>query len=323
MITANLNAISMIVATGSVDGICTTAAVLRHGNADAEVIFTQAFQVDKIDPTTWKKNRTVLFVDLAVNNRDKAMTADFVRRIIKDGHQIVGVCDEHNAEDWKAVFAEVGVPFDKLAIKPVSQADGDIKSSGALLLSVLGDEADEQTRELCLAADAGDRMDFSTHFGRMVNQAVKSAIWDNSRRVYLARRFAANYEPDETIRGWIAEYEAILRTHEEVLAEREDLGDGIIRIDCTGRVVDMTTLMGQVYSLSGVKVCIVRGEMYNKLAGKKEVMASFGSRIKDFDILSVIKGAGVPAGGFASKANVSLEDEVKAIEAVKQALIDS
>ncbi len=313
-------ATNMIVAAGSADGVCTTAAVLRQGNADAEVIFTQAFQVDKIDPTTWEDGRKVLFVDLAVNNQDKAMTTDFVRRIVEAGHRIIGVCDEHNAEDWEDVLAEAGISTDELAIKPVSQADGDIKSSGALLLSLLGDEADEQTRELCLAADAGDRMDFTTHFGGMVNSAVKSAIWDNSRRVYLARHFAEHREPDETIRGWIAEYEAILQTHDEVLAEREDLGDGIVRIDCSGKVVDMTTLMGQVYALPGVKVCIVRGEMYNKLAGRKEVMASFGSRIKDFDILSAIKGAGVPASGFASKANVSLENEAEAIGAVRKAL---
>jgi len=163
-------------------------------------------------------------------------------------------------------------------------------------------------------------MDFSTHFGKLTNQSIKSAIWDNSRRIYLARHFAENREPDEKILGWMAEYEAILRTHDKILTNREDLGNEIVRIDCTGKIVDMTTLMGQIYSLSGVKVCIVRGEMFNPAKKCKEVMASFGTRIKGFDILATIKDAGVPASGFASKANVSLENEANAIEAVRRAL---
>ncbi len=311
-----LNKINHIVATGSVDGILTTAALLRViGNPEVGVEFTQAFQVDKLDPTKWESGRQVAFVDLAVNNQDAEMTENFVQRVRDAGHEIVAVADEHDAKAWGRIINP-----ETLLIAPVSQKEGDIKSSGALLLSVFGDEVDQQTRELCEAADAGDRMDFSTHFGELANQAVKSAIWDNSRRVYLAQYFAEKREADEKILGWIAEYEEILRTHDEVFANREDLGDGIIRIDCTGKVVDMTTLMGQVYDLPDVKICLVRGQMFNKLAGKKEVMASFGTRIKDFDVLSAIKDTKVPATGFASKANVPLKNETEAIEAVRRAL---
>jgi len=311
-----LKKINHIVATGSVDGVLTTAALLRViGNLEVGIEFTQAFQVDKIDPTRWDPGCQIAFVDLAVNNKAPEMTADFVRLIRDAGHEIVAIIDEHDAKAWGQI-----VDPEALLIAPVSQAEGDIKSSGALLLSILYDEADEQTRELCEAADAGDRMDFTAHFGGLVNQAVKSAIWDNSRRVYLARYFAENREPDEKILNWVAEYEEILRTHDEVLANREDLRDGIVRIDCTGKVVDMTTLMGQVYSLPGVKVCIIRGEMFNPAKKTKEIMASFGTRIKGFDILSAIKDAGISAGGFASKANVSLEDEAKAIEVARRML---
>lgn len=308
----------MIVATGSVDGILTSAALFRAIGAQPKdvVEFTQAFQVDKLDPAKWAPERQVAFVDLAVNNKDQQMTADFVRRVREAGHTIVAVIDEHDATAWKTALGGL----DDLAIKPESQSEGQFKSSGAILLATLGENADNHTRELCEAADAGDRMDFTTHFGSLANQAVKSAIWDNSRRVYLAQHFAANHEPDEKIVGWCAEYKTILRTHEEVLKMRDDLGDGIVRLECTGKTVDMTTLMGSVYNLSGVKVCIIRGEMFNPAKKTKMFMSAFGTRIKDFDILSVIKASDVPASGFASKANVELEDEATAIEAVRAAL---
>ena len=236
------------------------------------------------------------------------------------GHQVVGVLDQHNAEDWRKAFASAEFSFDELAIRPVSQDEGDIKSSGALLLSLLGDEADEQTRELCQAADAGDRMDFSTHFGGVVNQAVKSRIADDSRRVYLAKHFAKNHDADETIRGWIAEYEAILATHEEIVEARQDLGNGIVRISAVGKIVDMTTLMKTVYDL-GYQVVLTEGEMFDKVAGKKTRQIAFGCKpgLK-LDAVATIKAARVECSGFAAKANVKPEDEEAALAAVRSAL---
>lgn len=313
--------INQMVSVGSVDGVCTSAAVLRNAEQDnVDIVFAQAFTVDKVDPSTWTPNRKVLFVDLAVNNRDQEMTVDFLRRVTEAGHTIVGVLDEHNADDWKKAFEAAEISFDDLAIKPVSQDECEIKSSGALLLSLL-DEADQHTRDLCEAADAGDRMDFSTHFGGFVNQAVKSKIADDSRRVHLAQHFAQNHDPDETINTWIAEYEEILKSHEEIVAARQDQGDGIVRISALGKTVDMTTLMKTVYAL-GYSVVLTEGEMYNKSLGKKTVQIAFGCKpgLK-LDVVAIIKAAGVNCSGFAAKANVEPEDEQTALVAVRQALI--
>ncbi len=343
-----VNMISKIVATGSVDGVATTAAALRtisnnfrRYGEDVDVEFTQAFQVDKIDPSAWESGQKILFVDLAVNNQNPSMTVEFLRRISAAGHEIVGIADEHDADAWENAFADAGLDyFDELALKPVSQNKSDIKSSGALLREWLeGYDGeleeymcrhnghnpyqllthDSHVMELLDAADAGDRMDFSTHFGGLINQAVKSKIWDNSRRVHLAKHFAKNYEPDETILNWVAEYEAILETHKEIIADSKDLGDKICRINAVGKVVDMTTLMSQLYK--EYKVVIVEGEVFNKDLGKKEVMVSFGCESESgLNILQPIKDAGISAGGFASKANIALADEAAAIEAVRAAL---
>src|SRR2546429_8222966 len=96
-----LTDINQIVAVGSVDGVLTAAALLRLiGNADVPLVFTQAHQVDQIDPVTWEPSRKVAFVDLAVNNRSHRMTANFVARIRAAGHTIVAVIDEHDREAW-------------------------------------------------------------------------------------------------------------------------------------------------------------------------------------------------------------------------------
>ncbi len=313
--------VNFILSVGSVDGVCTSAAVLRNASEGAGLAFCQAFTVDKVNPASWGEGRNVLFVDLAVNNRDQAMTVAFLRRVKEAGHQIIGVLDEHNAEDWARAFETAGLDFNALTVKPVSQDSGEIKSSGALLLSLLGDDADEQTKELCAAADAGDRMDFSTHFGGIVNQAVKSAIADDTRRVYLARHFAFNDEPDEKkkISGWIQEYEAILANHDEIVTTKVDLGGGIHRVVATGKTVDMTTLMSRLYK-EGAKVVVLEGEAFNKALGRKTLQISFGTGDRALDLLAIVKAAVPTASGFAQKANVDPEHEAAALEAVRQAL---
>lgn len=309
----SLRSVNQIVSVGSVDGVLTTAALLHLIGSDVEVVFAQAFTVDKVDPSTWQPGRKVAFVDLAVNNRDKAMTADFVRRIRSAGHEIVAVCDEHCREDWMEVLGT----FDGLLIEPQSQALGTIKSSGAVLLATLGDELDEHTRLLCDAADRADRMEF-VGVGALVNQAVKSKIADDTRRVYLAKHFASATEADATIAGWIKEYEVILANHQEILSSKTDCGDGIVRVSTVGRVVDMTTLMSQLYQ-AGAKVVICEGEMFDKALGRKTRQVAYGTNSK-LDLLACVKQVVPAASGFAQKANVPLESEEVATTAIRALL---
>jgi len=312
--------INQVIAVGSVDGVCTSAAVLRSLAPGAGIQFAQAFTVDRVDPSAWAPERRVLFVDLAVNNHDASMTMDFLRRITDAGHTIVGVLDEHSADDWREAFTAAGLDFDLLEIQPVSQDLGDIKSSGALLLSIFGGEEDEQTRELCEAADAGDRMDFSTHFGGLVNSAVKSKIADDSRRVKLARHFAEHREPDSEIQGWIAEYEAILRNHDAIVDAKIDLGDGIHLVVATGVQVDMTSLMSRLYR-EGARVVALVGEAFVPAEKQKRELLALGTSEKSLDMMAAIREAGVnPLGGFAQKVNVDLKDEKTALAAVRVAL---
>lgn len=309
--------ISQIVSVGSVDGVCTSAALLcLIGRSDLGLQFAQAFTVDKVDPMKWAAGRKVAFVDLAVNNRDPSMTADFVRRIREAGHEIVAVIDEHNRADWLKILGS----FEGLIIEPQSQDEGIYKSSGAVLKAALGSEAGQHSVELMDAADAGDHMDFSTHFGEIVNQAVKSDIGNDARRVYLAQHFALNYEPDETIRGWMAEYEEILRNHDQIVAEKVDLGDGIHRVNAVDLQVDMTTLMSRLYS-EKARVVALYGDAFVPAEKRKRVVLSLGTNDKGLDLMAIVRAAGItPLGGFAQKVNIELGDERTAIAAIRAAL---
>ena len=82
-----------IVAHGDIDGV-TSAAILFGQLAiepeDINVVFTQPFLVDKV--VIPDKVDQVYVVDIAINNRDPEMTADFVRRL---GGKLVRWYDHH------------------------------------------------------------------------------------------------------------------------------------------------------------------------------------------------------------------------------------
>lgn len=315
-----LSVINHIVAVGSVDGVCTAAAMLRNAAPDCTVEFTQAFSVDKIDVSTWKPNSKVAFVDLAVDHSNASTTNSFIFNILNGGHSIVAVCDEHDSELWLYELATYNVHPSELLIEPVSQKTGSIKSSGALLASVLVN-ADEQTLELCRVANLGDMMQFEG-IGQVVNEAVKSAIADSTRRVYLANHFAFNSEPDEKIIGWMKEYEGILATHAEILDSATLSDSGILSASSYGKKVDVTTLMKTLYAITGVKVLALHGQTYDKSKGGVVETLSFGApQGSTIDLLAPLQAAGLPAMGFAQKASVPMEYATEALQIV-EALLD-
>jgi hypothetical protein len=305
-----------IIAVGSVDGVLTAAAALTLC-PEASVEFTQAFTVDQLQPQNWEPNRNVLFVDLAVNNQNAQMTISFVQAVLDAGHRIVGVCDEHNATAWQAVFDAVEIDISDLLVQPCSQKAGGFQSSGALLADTFSSTLSDHAKALCADADAADKMDFSGKFATIANQAVKSKIADNTRRVYIAKVLSTSFEADETISEWIREYDFLLAANKALIETRENLGDGIVRIDATGKVIDMTSLMADLYALDGVRVVILVGESYNKELGRKVVQHAFGTRDKSLDLQAALKASGINAGGFAQKANVNPDDADAAVEAIR------
>lgn len=312
----------VVVAVGSGDGILTTAAFLNFiRDASCSLIFTQPFLVDKIDLTSWEPNRQVVFVDLAVDNSPgSTKTADFVRRIEEEGHQLIAVIDEHDADAWKSLLG--AEKFDHLLIWPKSQNGGFYTSSGKVFRDwvecMQGEFCDPHAHDLCEAADQADRQIFEG-IGEVVNRAVKPAIWDNTRRDYLARYFATNINPDEKIKGWLAEYAQMEVNHSAILAEKVDLGKGIWRVSSVGKLSDATTIFALCYK-AGAKVVALENIMFNKVKGAKTPMLSIATPDKSLDILATLQAAKVQASGFASKANLELADEERAMEVIRKLL---
>lgn len=300
------------VSVGSVDGVLTTAGALAIcGQKKTPIEWTQAFDVGRIDPSKWESGQVLVFVDLAVNNRDENMTHDFVRRVLKAGHRIAAIIDEHDGEAWRRVLPKK--VYDRLWVKPVSQKDGRFKSSGALLNSFVPNASEDQAR-LLYAAHLADQMKF-VGVGEYTNKAIKANISDNRRRDYIARHFAFNTEPDEQIKTWLVEYEEIMANNAMVFDARVELGHGLVRASAKGLKVDMTNLMAMLYS-AGAKVVAMEGEQYSKEAGGKILQVSFGTPQGGADILSLLQNAMVPASEFANKANVLPEHEAKATSVV-------
>lgn len=314
MVKSILRSATQVVSVGSVDGVLTAAAVLRQiGNPSVGLTFTQAFTVEKVPVETWPTGQRVVFVDLAVDNRDPNKTRRFIARLKAGGHTLIAIVDEHSREDWLSVLGT----FDGLTVEPRTRSDV-YGSSGALLLAALSDEADEHTRMLCAAADAGDKMQF-IGIGELANKAMKANIPDDARRVHLARHFATSAEPDAQILAWVKEYDGIEAAHKEVHAAKQDLLQGIHRVVTTGKRIDVTTLMRELYE-AGAVVVVMEAELYDKAVGKKVRQIAFGTNSQKLDLLACLKAAGVGASGFAQKANVPPAEEEAALAAVRALL---
>lgn len=311
---------NIIVAVGSVDGVLTAAAALRH-NADAanaKLIFTQAFLVDKLNPAEWSPAGKVLFVDLAVNNKAPDMTVAFLRKVQAAGHTIVGICDEHDGAAWNKALSDAGLERASLGIAPVSGKGTATNSSGALLKSLLGTDADEHTQRLCDGAENGDRMKFEGLAG-VVNEAVKSNITDDQRRKYLAHFLAQDLSPDEKITGWIAEYKKILENNKEVIATGEVVGGKMFKVTPGDKVIDVTALMSELYKKHSV--VIVDGLAFNPSTKQKERLISFGcAPSSTIDLLAALKAAGISASGIPQKVSVSPADEGRATKTIGELL---
>lgn len=184
------------------------------------------------------------------------------------------------------------------------------------------------TRAVELLEAASDLFGHHTRLGKMVRLATRAGGRDSSRWLYLARHLAFHptAEPDEKIAGWIAEYEAVRASFDQIVATREDLGNGMARFVASGQTRDMAALLPSPYlhlflrrATSTVAVLVWDGESSSDPA--TQAVAGFISK-SPLDLRAVFKQAGVSllvshAPGFD---HVALEDMEVAIAAIRIAL---
>lgn len=318
----NINNVNQVISAGSVDGVLATAGFLRAlhlGGKDISKVsltFTQPHMVDKIK-IDWKEKQVVAFIDLAVNNANPQMTADFVQKITSAGHEILVIADEHSREAWGNI-----VDLSKLQIQPQSRDEKVYTSASLILKKSFGNQVDQHTHDLL---DGGEEADNSPQkvtnkFAVMVNEATKSNIMDSTRRVHLAAHLALNIEQDAKIEGWRKEYLTMEANKPLILAKREDLGNGVTRYD--GNSVglhDATAIFGGAYA-KGDKVVFLQ----SMRDGKPVVTIAKNDRdagLKTLDLKAALEKNNVPhLGGMAARMNVAPEQEAAAINAIKASL---
>jgi len=164
---------TLIVAHGDLDGI-TSAALLAEQlgieSEDLNVVFTQPFLVDKIViPDEVEK---VYVVDIAINNRDPAMTHKFIADL---GSRLARWYDHH--EGWSD-----GVD-NRFIIKPVK--------ANAILLSEFFD------RRVTDAIVADTREGELSPTGQLIERAIKSDMSNDTIREWAVKLLMG----DETYRA--------------------------------------------------------------------------------------------------------------------------
>lgn len=317
---ASLPHVNVLVAVGSVDGMAGSAAYMRHTKSrDIQLIFTQAFQVNTIDVAKWPANSQVGFINLGVNNEGTSpnpqITIDFVKTIYESGHTIRFIADGHSKQAWKEVLEKCGHKTDELSIKPKDREK--YSSSSSVLKKAFGESADSHTKALLDAGDEADKMNLNTDLGRIFNNCTKSNMGDTSRRIYAAQHLAFNETADAKIVAWMKEYEEIQSNLSKILDTRQDLGDGISLYDCTIGRHDATAVFHDAYKTGSIVV--LKGTAVF-VEGKPQTGISIATSKKSLDILKIVQAAGITAGGMAAKANLALEDQNGAIEAVRKAI---
>lgn len=260
-------------------------------------------------------------------------TATFIRHLRALGHDIVACIDEHSRSLWfDAMTLADGRPgddtYDSFAsVRPWSSHQGGLygwivqpqgkggrdpewPSSGKVLGQVLigvslGNERDYIDR-LLDAANEADQGRFAGP-GKMVNEAVKTAIADNSRRDYLARYLAWSTAPDGKIQGWLDEYAAVERINQQVLGAGQKVGRLLV-LDATAKKIDATSLLFAAY----------RQAEFVGLKGA-EARAFFGGGAKGADtvIKEQLTAAGISCTG-SGKIAVSAADFDRAVQVLSQ-----
>lgn len=309
--------VTTIVSAGSVDGVLATAAFLRMMNkfagsrvSDAvEIIFTQPHLVNTIKVDNWPKERKVVLLDLAVNNRDENMSKAFVDKITAQGHTILGIADEHDRAAW-AKFVKI----DELLIQP--QTRGGVYTSACAILRQAFNN-DEAVAQMLEDGDKADAMQFKG-FAESTNNAVKSAITSAPRREHIARHFAVANELSAQMTSWAQEYVQMETNKPLIIATREDLGaiNGISMGYYNGNigVHDATAVFSEAYKKDQVAfLATTRAEA----SGLAQVITIATSE-KRLDLTKSLTEAGIiHLGGMAARMSIKVEDKEKAINAVR------
>ena len=299
-------------ANGSVAGVLYVGALLSYlDKPTMQGVFTQAQSVNTVDVTKWDKDRVVGIIDLTVNMKDAAMSADLIKRITEAGHEIFFLANNKSCAPWLEI-----VDFGSFVMPP-AQSD----SLGSYLKTKLKDPSELIIKMLDAASEA-EKGIFSSDYAKIVNEALKSKMGDEARRPHLAMQLAALQTPeavaaDEKINGWMKEYQTQMANHHAAIIQaRVALGDGIFLYDGLKIPHDATSLMMSQYS-DETQIVVLRTTLF--VAGKPTSVVTIGTHNEKWDLLTYFAERQIPnLGGIRERVNFETKDEDAAIAAVRE-----
>jgi len=177
-----------IIAHGDLDGE-TSAALLaeKHGieTEDLNVVFTQPFLVDQV--VIPDEVDQVYVVDIAINNRDPAMTEKFIANL---GAKLVRWYDHH--EGWPEHVVMGGVDFER-DVSDMKYYDFIINTKVKACAILLSEYFDIRVMDAIVADTREGEL---SHTGQLIERAVKSDMSNDQIRTWAVKLLMG----DETYR---------------------------------------------------------------------------------------------------------------------------
>lgn len=256
---------SIVIAHGDLDGIIsTTLLIQKYGLKDPIIIFCQPFTVDKIKI---ESDVDYYVVDIAVNNRDVAMTETLIKAL---GDKLVIWYDHHQGWDGLQLPEKVFI----------------INENVGSCAELIG--GDRKLIEDAIAADT--RQGQLSPTGLLIEQAIKADMSDDG-----VRRAAVDYlvtgNQEAKLKKAAKKYAAI-QTETERLFITNEVIDGVAIVDATtGRVdYNATELLIKLQDIATLGVAIVRGK--NHRTGEI-VFTIARSNSKNYNLVNLF---GLPSG---------------------------
>jgi len=245
----------LVVAHGDLDGIVSAVLEMKRSGLQlgtTEISFTQPYLVDKVEVA--EAIQEIYIVDIAVNNRDPEMTKKFIDKI-RD--KLVYWVDHH--QGWLPVLSQFHEQRRKFSIYE------DSESAARIIAAESSFPADFPVEELVSDANAADtRRGKLSKNGRLIEEAMKADLRNDSIREFAVRWIVNGYEEDEDyekLQEAQARYQKV-QAETEKLVERYKVRDDVAVLDVrdVSDDYDRTQLLVRGEQMAPTKTAVLLGK---------------------------------------------------------------
>lgn len=308
-----------LIVAENVESLLVAAAIRRLFGGEFKIEFCDILFDRRYDCSHWAPESRALLVGLTEVFGGETQMSAYLKAVNWDGHSVVGILDTVGEGVWREAFESSHFRYEELKISPLSgdlfAEDDERVSFRDYFLSLTGKEDDEFLRELFAESTDGNLT---------VREIIDRAILGSTNTIYeyryeyLIEHFAHNAVPSEKICNWINQFEVQAEERDNILNARQDLGNGIWRIQKDSLQTSLITfnLAGQVQTLEQARIVVFN---LNTTQGRK---VSFSMNTADGSrFLELLEEDGIAVTGTVDCIVFSAKVEQRAIELIRQALV--